>query len=59
MTDLVNVSEVKRDPMQLVGKTEVCVIKYGKPVFHAVSPLRYQQLLRAEKELKQQKERGE
>lgn len=59
MTDLVNVSEVKRDPMQLVGKTEVCVIKYGKPVFHAVSPLRYQQLLRAEKELKQKKEGGE
>lgn len=51
MTELLNISELKKDPTQLIGKSDVCVIKYGKPVFHTVAPLRYEQLLRAEREL--------
>lgn len=54
MTELLNISELKKDPTQLIGKSDVCVIKYGKPVFFTVSPERMAQLSEYEKIIMEQ-----
>lgn len=53
------VSSLQRTNKPSLENPVVCVIKNSKPVFYTVSPLRLEQLLRAEEELKQKKEGGE
>ncbi|WVH13591.1 antitoxin [Acinetobacter phage vB_AbaM_fThrA] len=45
------ISELKKNPSAVKSNIDTCVLSHNKPVYYTVNPLRYAQLLRAEKEL--------
>ena len=45
------ISELKKNPSAVKENIDTCVLSHNKPVYYIVNPLRYAQLLRAEKEL--------
>lgn len=45
------ISELKKNPSAIKNNIDTCVLSHNKPVYYCVNPLRYAQLLLAEKEL--------
>lgn len=56
---IVPVTDFRKHPFMKDGDHVMAVMKNNKPEYYCVSPLRLEQLLRAEEELKQKKEGGE
>jgi len=52
------ISELKKNPSAIKDNLDTCVLSHNKPVYYTVNPLRYAQLLRAEKELNDLVKRG-
>lgn len=49
--NITNITELKKNPVELSKHDETCVLSNGKPCFYSVSPERMGQLLRGEKEI--------
>ena len=49
--NITSISELKKNPSAVKSNVDTCVMSHNKPAYYTVSPLRYAQLLRAEKEL--------
>lgn len=47
------ISELKKNPSAVKGNIDTCVLSHNKPAYYTVNPSRYEQLLNAEKELKE------
>lgn len=47
--NITNITELKKNPVELSKHNETCVLSNGKPCFYSVSPERMAELLDAEK----------
>lgn len=48
--NITNITELKKNPVELSKHNETCVLSNGKPCFYSVSPERMAELLNAEKQ---------
>lgn len=48
--NITNITELKKNPVELSKHNETCVLRNGKPCFYSVSPERMAELLNAEKQ---------
>ncbi len=49
--NITNITELKKNPVELSKHKETCVLSNGKPCFYSVSPERMDELLKKEREL--------
>lgn len=49
--NITNITELKKNPVELSKHNETCVLSNGRPCFYSVSPERMKELLDAEKSL--------